>query len=170
MFNLMNRIISCSILIILQFGCDNYKCSNRSILATYVGFVPSEIDTFVIRRYEPNTNYTTLIDTFLIFNAANNGGYGNGRYTTSNDTTIVFVNDGYPDNGIFPGFDWKIFLPATGKTILISNIIAPQKLGSQRCDNPINSFVQDGVLINSPSYFNSGENFTTIGYRAYIHP
>jgi hypothetical protein len=164
----MPKIISLIVLcaMIGSFGCKNYPCSDRLILATFVGFKESEIDTFIIRRYVQNSNFQTLIDTFLITNKELNGGYGDGIYTTSNDTTIVFVDDSYPNNGIFPGYDWKIYLPKINRTISIWHIIREEIEGHRGCENP-NTFQVDSIFSSSPKYFDT-QAFYTTGYRAYI--
>ncbi len=118
--------------------CKNIPCGPNNILAVFVGFQESDIDHFVIRRYKANDNYQHLIDTFIITNPSVNGGYANGRYTISNDTTIVFVDDNYPDNGIFPGYDWIVYLPALNKSISVSNIISPQTTGRENTSTRLN--------------------------------
>ncbi|HSZ31884.1 MAG TPA: hypothetical protein VK772_01160 [Puia sp.] len=150
-------------------NCKNFPCAPNSILTVFVGFQESDIDHFVIRRYKANDNYRHLVDTFIITNPSVNGGYANGRYAISNDTTIVFVDDNYPDNGIFPGYDWTIYLPALNKSVSVSNIISPQITGDERCVNPIYSFIQDSTLITGLQYFDSDQYFTN-GYRIYITP
>jgi hypothetical protein len=154
---------------VTSVSCKNYICSDRLILMTFVGYSLNDIDTLVIRRYESKSNFSNLIDTFPITNKALNNGKGYGIYTSSNDTTIVFVNGNYPNNGIFPGYDWKIFLPANGKIISISNIIGEKKEGGQKCENPINSFQVETTIQNEPTFFQT-QDYSTTGYRAYILP
>jgi hypothetical protein len=138
-------------------------------LTTFIGFHQEDIDTLVIKRYKANDGFRTLIDSFVITNGALNGGKGVGIYTTKNDTTLVYVNDSYPDSGILPGFDYKIFIPRIRRTISISNIVSEDNEGSQKCTNPINSFQVDDIMNISPTYFETGDNVTR-GYRAYITP
>jgi hypothetical protein len=156
------------ILLALTTGCK-YKCHDRNISTAFIGFPVEKIDTILFKRFEKNSNFSTLIDSYYVTNSELNGGLGTGKYTTSNDTTIVFVDDNYPDCGMIPGYDFEVFIPATGKIISISNIVSLQtEGGSSRCGNPIESFMQDGVLAGSPIYFDTDD--LAIGYRAYIRP
>jgi hypothetical protein len=152
-----------------SISCKNYTCGPRAILTAFIGFQQADIDTFTIKRYKANDNFATLLDSFVITNRDLNGGKGDGIYTLKNDTTLVFVNGSYPNNGVFPGFDFKIFIPARNRTISISNIISPDTEGSMRCTNPINSFQVDDIMNISPTYLETGDNVTR-GYRAYITP
>jgi hypothetical protein len=100
-----------------------YDCENLQIQPAFINYLPSDIDTFFLRRFKASDNYQTLIDTFVVK-------YGsNGLYQTSNDTTSVLVTDG--KNGIKAGFDWQLFIPAKNKTVLISDIISEKKTGKR---------------------------------------
>ena len=81
-----------------------YDCTDLQIQPAFIAFAPSDIDTFVLRKFKPVDNFQHLIDTFIVT-------YGyNANYQVSNDTTTVFVTDGV--NGIKAGCDWQIFIPA----------------------------------------------------------
>jgi hypothetical protein len=66
---------------------------------TFIGFSRSDLDTLILRRYKPNDNYLSLIDTLIIANQAWNNGLGVGVYSISNDTTVVFVDSAPPSSG-----------------------------------------------------------------------
>ena len=113
-------IISVSFLTIFFTSCTKeYDCSDLQIQPAFINYLPADIDTFVLRKFKPSDNYQTLIDTFVV----NYGYYG--LYQTSSDTTSVLVTDG--KNGIKAGFDWQLYIPATNKTVLISDIISEKK-------------------------------------------
>jgi hypothetical protein len=142
-------------------GC-RHPCLRNHINPALIGFSPADIDTLVLRAYKPNDSYLHLIDTVLIVN-----GYS-AIYTTTNDTTVVFVNDSNPGNWISPGFDWQIYIPAKNRIVSVSNIVSGETSGPGRaCLNPINSFIQDGQHI-VPGRINTGQDYTS-GYMAYIH-
>jgi hypothetical protein len=149
-------------------GPDTF-CVPDLINPVLIGFSTSDIDTLILRRYKPNDNYRTLIDTLLIVNPATNNGFSDGIYSTSNDTTIVCINEGPPYEPISYGHDWIVYIPAKNKTIFISNIVSNQNEEKKGCSAPIASFVQDSQLISAPTFFSTNEFYTT-GYRAYIHP
>jgi len=60
----------------------------------FIGYAATDIDTLIIRKYKANDGYHTLIDTF--------------------------ISDQYCQ--IQKGYDWAIYIPATGQTDSISNI------------------------------------------------
>jgi hypothetical protein len=104
---------------ILISGCTKeYDCADLQIQPAFINFLPSDIDSFVLRKFKAADNYQILIDTFLVT-------HNYGFYQTSNDTTTVFITDG--KNGIKAGFDWELFIPAKNKTVLISDIISEKK-------------------------------------------
>jgi hypothetical protein len=148
---------------IFSSGCNQrHPCINNYINPVFVGFSLADVDTIVLRAYRPNDNYLHLVDTTLIRNL-----YAT-IYTTTGDTTVVYVNSSNPDHWINPGFDWQIYIPAKNRTIAISNITSTQTEGPGRaCLNPINSFKQDGQMI-VPQPVETG-HFYSSGYMAYIH-
>lgn len=139
-------------LVIVFVSCTKeYDCTDLQIQPAFINFSPSDIDTFVLRKFKPSDNYQNLIDTFIV----EYGYYG--HYQTSNDTTTVFVTDG--KNGIKAGFDWQIFIPAKNKTVLVSDIISEKKTGKRvygifsldpapGCTNDIFSVKMDNQIIN----------------------
>ena len=117
-------VISVSCLTIFFTSCTKeYDCIDLQIQPAFINYLPADIDTFVLRKFKPSDNYQTLIDTFVV----NYGYYG--LYQTSSDTTSVLVADG--KNGIKAGFDWQLYIPATNKTVLISDIISEKKTGKR---------------------------------------
>ena len=157
----MIKIISIIFIFLFLHSC-NRPCSDNYINPVFVGFAPSDIDTFILKEYKPNDNYTHLIDTFLITL--------NGKLsvaTTSNDTTIVslYIND-FPSY-IHSGYDWQIYIPAKNKTVTISNIINGDPISASRgCFYSIESFIQDSQLV-VPQLMLTGNSYTS-GYMAYI--
>lgn len=144
-------IIVFSLVIVFVSCTKEYDCTDLQIQPAFINFSPSDIDTFVLRKFKSSDNYQNLIDTFIV----KYGYYGN--YQTSNDTTTVFVTDG--KNGIKAGFDWQIFIPAKNKTVLVSDIISEKKTGKRGygifsldpapgCTNDIFSVKMDNQVIN----------------------
>lgn len=145
-----------STVIVFASCTKEYDCTDQQIQPAFIAFSPSDLDTFVLRKFKPADNFQNLIDTFIVT-------YGfNGSYLTSNDTTTVFVTDG--KNGIKAGYDWQIFIPAKNRTVLVSDIVSEKKTGKRGygifsmdpapgCTNEIFSAKKDNVLIN---FSNSG--------------
>jgi hypothetical protein len=120
----INIIIPAFLLPFVFASCTKeYDCTDLQIQPAFINFSPSDIDTFVLRKFKPSDNYQNLIDTFIV----KYGFYVS--YQTSNDTTTVIVTDG--KNGIKAGFDWQIFIPAKNKTIFVSDIVSEKKTGKR---------------------------------------
>jgi len=128
----------------------------------FVGFDSTDIDTIVLRQYQPNTAFKNPIDTFLI--TRNNGLY---IFTTIKDTTIIYRNSSDDSAHITNGYDWDVYIPAKNKTTYILNIARIPGTGKHGCLNSINSFKQDSITI-IPTWVPTGQ-FWTDGYRAYIY-
>ena len=160
------KIMILPVLLVFVFASctKEYDCTDLQIQPAFIAFSPTDLDTFVLRKYKPADNYQNLIDTFIV-----NYGY-NANFQVSNDTTKVFITDG--KNGIKAGFDWQIFIPARNKTVFISEIMSEKKTGKRGygifsldpapgCTNEIFSVKMDNQVI---SFSNSG--FT--GYYLFI--
>lgn len=128
--------------------------------------VLADLDTIIVRAYQPNDYYQHLLDTLAIIKDSN------CYFTTSNDTTVIYFGDfnnqsEITSTGISTGSDWQIYISATNRTITISDIISQQTEEPVRyCLNPISSFMQDGQL-EAPKLVNSGVYYTS-GYLVYI--
>ena len=121
----MKKIVTIAILslAILFISCTReYDCDDQQIPIAFISYLPSDIDTFVIRKFKPNDNFQTLLDTV----AVKYGYYG--EYLVFNDTTVVTV---YSSDGIKAGFDWQVFIPAKGKTVAISQINSEKSTGKR---------------------------------------
>ena len=140
-------------------GCKK-SCLNNHINMAFIGFMPGDIDTVVLRAYKPGDNYLHLVDTNLVIR------YG-AIYTVAGDTTTVEINDSNPDHSINSDYDWQIYIPSKKRTISISNIVNIQRDGVGRsCLNPIRSFVLDGQMISPGG--NAPDQIPPGGYAAYI--
>jgi hypothetical protein len=148
-------------LVLSFYGCD-YFCRDMYINLAFVGFDSTDIDTIILRQYQPNNRFENPIDTFLI--TRNNRPY---IFTTINDTTIIYANNGNDSAHVTNGYDWDVYVPAKNKTVHISNIVRAPGTGKHGCLNPIISFKQDSLII-APTWI-STEQFWTKGYRAYIY-
>jgi hypothetical protein len=154
-----------SVVLVFASCTKEYDCADLQIRPAFIGFSPTDIDTFVLRKFKPANNFQNLIDTFIV-------NYGNnGYYQVSNDTTSVFVTDG--KNGIKAGYDWQIFIPAKNKTVFVSEIVSEKKTGRRGygifsldpgpgCTNDIFSAKLDNQLVNF-----SNPNIS--GYYLFIH-
>lgn len=138
---------------VFMASCGSYEvqCENSQLIPYFKSFQPSEIDTFIIRRFTANTNFSQRIDSSVVV-------FGrSGYYTNQHDTTIV-----RPDYAgrIIVGYDWQIYIPARNKTVNITDIKSEQR--SQTCNkgifsmdkvgcacyNSVFSFRQDNQTIN----------------------
>ena len=143
-------------------SCTPHSCVDNHINPAFIGFLRSDIDSFILRAYKPNDNFQHLVDTILVIDKFAS------IYTTTNDTTVVYINDSNPNHWIKPGFDWRLYIPAKNKTVQIFKINSTQVDGKGRvCYNPINSFEADGQIITPEIKLTN--QFYTSGFRVYIH-
>ena len=149
------------LLAFLSSCTPDHPCADNNINPAFIGFLPSDIDSFVLRAYKANDNFQHLVHTSLVTNKFAS------IYTTTNDTTVVYINDSNPNHWLKPGFDWQLYIPAKNKTVQISKINSTQVDGKGRgCYNSINSFEADGQLI-TPKLIQTNQFFTS-GYMVYI--
>jgi hypothetical protein len=143
-------------------GCRHTLCENSPVTPAFIGFNPADVDTIIVRAFQPNDNYQHLLDTLAIIKDSN------CYFTTSNDTTIIYFADFNNQSEIIStGSDWQIYIPTTNRTITISDIMSQQTEEPVKyCLNPISSFIQDGQLV-VPKLVNSGVYYTS-GYLIYI--
>jgi hypothetical protein len=154
------KIVCIVLLIVLLNSCSEVRiCTDTSILPVFIKFLPADIDTLVIRKYDLNANFQHPIDSSLVI-----AGYF-GYYITNNDSTTVQLFS--EKLKIENGFDWQIYIPAKNRFINISNIqsekttrkfynsIFDTKKVYYTCENQIFSCQQNGQLIN----FNTGRPY-----------
>ena len=92
----------------------DYTCENTSINPVFINFMPSDLDTFILRKFAANSNFTNQLDTVVIV-------FGlSGYYTTSHDTTLVRLNSEKISIGY--GFDYELYITAQNRIIKISEI------------------------------------------------
>ncbi len=139
-------------------GCTRaYKCADPQIQPTLIGFNATDIDTVVLRKFKPNDNYQSLLDSIVVTRGRD------WAYQVSHDTTALYAID--DQQAIKTGYDWKIFIPATRKTIALSTISSESKtvdcgwgLFSMdkfgcACANTIFSVKQDNQTVSFSSQF-----------------
>ena len=136
---------------IVFLSCQyEYNCGDLAIYPTFLGFDSSDIDTIIIRKFEPNTNYQNLIDTFIATSA-------NSLYSGVSDSTTVFIDYNRQEKDIKVNYDWQIFVPAKQRVISISDIKSEKTTGERdrfgepignSCYNRIFSMNVNGQLIN----------------------
>ena len=136
------------VLIFIMFaGCEPRPCINSNLNPVFVGFTSPNIDTIIVRAYQPNDSFNYLLDTIIIPTA----------YGVRHDDSLYLdfrgynTKRGYPE--LSPSYDWEIYIPSINKVITISQIISQQTTTSawkRDCRNPIQSCIQDGQLVYVP--------------------
>ena len=119
---LTNFIMTCRyILIVILISnvtscCRTEDCETGYLNIATINFSRQQSDTFIIRRYKVNTNFSLLIDTLLLARNVNT------FYTDKGlDTSYVIINE----SNLFrmnTGFDYILFFPATNTVRKISDI------------------------------------------------
>ncbi|MBS1570766.1 MAG: hypothetical protein JST62_00010 [Bacteroidetes bacterium] len=129
--------------------CRTQDCETGYLNIATINFSRQESDTFILRRYNVNTNFNLLVDTLLLARNVNT------FYTDKGlDTSFVIINESNPFR-LTTGYDYELFFPATNtlrKISAISETKNQQKICStsngKRCFNDIISYKVDGVMGN----------------------
>jgi hypothetical protein len=130
----------CIVLAFLFSNCQTkVGCSEKSIQPTFIGFNPSDIDTFFLWKFNAGDNFRTRIDTFPVFTGQN------AVYTSSGDTTSVLITNN--QRNIKAGFDWQIYLPSLQRIISIADIQSEKN--SMKCGWGIFSMDKFGCDCNN---------------------
>ncbi len=161
----MKNILIVLLLAFVLYGCSRHvPCSDTGIEVGFIGFLKSDFDSVILRKYEANSNYQQLVDTSFFINDSN-------TVYQRNDT--ILPNSGYQRYGIETGNDWQIYLPKAHRLISISNIKTEQN--SIRCQftitksqcyciNKIYSVQLDNVVVDL-----SNVNPNQQAYTIFIH-
>jgi len=172
---------------ILFCGCckmKNEACVDPVLEPIYVGYSGINMDTLVVRMYQANDEYKTLLDTFQLSRC--NGIDSNSCYisdTVAIDTVNFFIQQGYGSVSQNPnfyceirkGYDWSIYIPSIGHADSISNITIQQTSGSVEeccckapgeCSNKLSSLkINETTLDSITPYYYYGPGYSSI----YIH-
>ncbi len=142
--------------LLLFSSCSRtYDCSDVPLIPAFLRFQPSDLDTLVIKKYEANSNFQKLVDSFNYIP-------GNTHVVVSQDTILVYAL--YETNKtILPGFDWQIYIPAKNRVVLITDIVREIKTGTCGagifsmekfgcdCTNPLISCRKDNQVTSFPT-------------------
>lgn len=134
----------------LSSCCKTVDCTRGFTTVSFVQFMPPELDSFYLRRYKINTNFSVKQDT-AIYRIGQNIFYKEHKRDTSvvqpvNLSTIpklFFIEEGY---------DYELVLPSIGKISRITDVKEgnyEQKFcGMERrlCYTQIQTVRVDGIL------------------------
>jgi hypothetical protein len=152
-------IIGVAIAFVLQ-SCSKTKedCSFLAPDIVYVGFTQAETDTFIIRRFEKNTNFIKPLDTLKITRAHID------RIPVGEDS-VKLVPDNYSRLSTdFYLNDWEIYFPAMDRTVYITNAVpqfTQEKEASALCHSYVSSVNFDNRVYQFSSWFDTP-------YRVYV--
>lgn len=128
--------------IVLLFGSCSYPCGqSEGLHLNFVSFSKQEIYNFSIGKYAKGSNFSNLIGT-ISFDSARLG------IDQQNDTIGFYLISA--DLLLPSAFDYKIQVPSTNSTYLITDLQEPQKTGIKNgqkiyCMNMIESCKVNGA-------------------------
>lgn len=157
-----NRLLFCCLLI-TGFGSCDHVCPPAVLNIAFRGYVLSEVDTLIIKKYQKNSGFTVLKDTYTISNTDNTFIYVEKEDSIGIHSRLVLDDKHY--KYLESGYDWEISIPSQPRTMKISNIIVDQMEDrSKRCVSPIASYTLDGQF-RKPFYTgNEDRRFYYGGY------
>lgn len=128
--------------VVLLFGSCSYPCGqSEGLRLNFVSFSKQEIYNFSISKYAKGSNFSNLIST-VSFDSARLG------IDQQNDTISFYLISA--DLLLPSAFDYKIQLPSTNNTYLLTDLQEPQKTGIKNgqmiyCMNMIESCKLNGT-------------------------
>jgi hypothetical protein len=115
-------------------SCCKEHCASQSLELRFIGYQLHELDSTLIRKYEPNTNFLVPIDSI----------YRNS-FVLSTDTLLIILDD--TRDRIDLSKDYQVKVRSLNKTYSITGIIVKTlscPCGSTRFES-VESYLLDGV-------------------------
>jgi hypothetical protein len=157
LYLLMRKLFILNIFFCAFCSCGKtITCSDPPIGIAFISTPATTIDTIILRKFELNSNFQTLIDTMSIFQNINSSIV----LSITNDTAYIRISD--INKAVRNGFDWQLFIPNTGQTFSITDIEV-QNLSSKCgtfstmcfCYNKVTSIKLDNQNIVSNAFRNN---------------
>ena len=148
----MKKLSIFLLIIFVTSNACNHECKRAASNIALVSYLPAETDTIIVRKFEKNSSFTTMIDTFYIDRLTS-------TYQNKNDTLEVFYSFG-TDDGLLSKYDYEIYLPGINRLYQLTDITEAFESMNQglscrkvECLNSIRSYKVNGQLMNgNPEY------------------
>jgi hypothetical protein len=129
---------------------EKYDCPNASLIMTYKGYLPSEIDSLTLKTYAKGSNFSMLLDS-VVFTRLN------GYYNTHGDTTEISMF-----NYLNGSKDFRVYNPFDNRIVSISNIVHTVRetksgglfsMDPGQCVSPVSSYNRDGNIVYPSGFY-----------------
>ena len=126
-------------------SCASYECDKELLNLAYVGYLPNEADTIIVKYYQKNSNFSVLKDSVLLMSSS-------FTIRGNSDTSYVLLlrNDNI---NYINTIELKVINPTDNKTTFISDIRYERNEGSKGlfseprgCVSPIISYKVNGIF------------------------
>lgn len=147
----MKTILPLFLIATLAFSsCSESTLPKGELLTGFVNYIPSEVDTIIVKRYQKNSNFATSIDSALLV-------AGLSTRIIHGDTTLISYHDVL--FRIRDDYDYEIINPFDQHSMRISDVqykyvTWKRGLFGQKEDNaysPVANYLRDGVRVTVPS-------------------
>lgn len=176
-------ILSLPLLLFSLASCwRTVQCSNISQQLEFIGFDSTELNSVILYKYQTGNTFSQLVDSVDIGTNNYRWDYYNGGYFP--DSLIItpsMVHKPYDTLLTINSFyDWKIYVPATGKKYFISDLSYDQqskriKIGYETfykgCFNNTTYYLNDTLyVLNKDSVDSRNLDYGNLdsSYRTYI--
>jgi hypothetical protein len=140
------------LIICATFNACKHECKRAASNISLVSYLPAETEAVIVRKFEKNSSFTTMIDTFYIDRLTSS-------YQNKNDTLEIFASYG-ADDGLLSKYDYEIYLPGINRLYQVTEIteeFESMNVGlsctKEECLNTIRSYKVNGQLTNgNPEY------------------
>ena len=102
------------LIICATFNACKHECKRAASNIALVSYLPAETEAVIVRKFEKNSSFTTMIDTFYIFILTSS-------YQNKNDTLEIFASYG-ADDGLLSKYDYEIYLPGINRLYQLTDI------------------------------------------------
>jgi hypothetical protein len=139
-------IIPVMILLTLAACSKTCYCKPALLNLNYVSFTPAETDTVILRRYDRNSNFNQLLDTFVLTTQTADFNY-------NKDTLSIHAKDEASRLRSF--YNYVLYLPSLNRSDSLSGIneLYDREKGNSNlectCTNRILSFYQNRDTITT---------------------
>jgi hypothetical protein len=140
------------LIICATFNACKHECKRAASNIALVSYLPADTDTIIVRKFEKESAFATIIDEFPLNRLTS-------TYQNKNDTLEIFASYG-ADDGLLSKYDYEIYLPGINRLYQVTEIteeFESMNVGlsctKEECLNTIRSYKVNGQLTNgNPEY------------------
>ncbi|MDB5206598.1 MAG: hypothetical protein JWR72_1673 [Flavisolibacter sp.] len=148
-----------SLIFIISSCHTDCECGEFTTSPVLIGFSSQETDTIIVRRHLKRNNFSSVIDSFKLYNT-------NGFYLRRNDS--LRFSSTLNGNGFAGRDDYSIHFPSSGLIKRLELNVDFRNGSCGRCSNSLKDYTVNGINYKPSFIFNDTSDFTR-NVQVYIH-